>query len=114
MYLYIEPHWSSGAMQAMNSVLQKCVQNNINVFVSSGDNGSSDSINDGLAHVDFPGSSPWVISCGGTTLQANLQTNPPTIISETVWNNNPTSSATVITNQEDMKGISSHLLEKEK
>ena len=81
-------------MQAMNSVLQKCVQNNINVFVSAGDNGSGDSINDGLAHVDFPGSSPWVVSCGGTTLQANISTNPPTIISETVWDNNPSSSAT--------------------
>ncbi len=37
---------------------------------------------DGQAHVDFPASSPYVLGCGGTSLQADGNT----ITSETVWN----------------------------
>ena len=57
----------------------------ITVCVASGDNGSSDGVNDGANHVDFPASSPHVLACGGT----NLQGSGSTITSETVWNDGP-------------------------
>jgi kumamolisin len=38
------------------------------VCVASGDNGSTDGLNDGLQHVDFPASSPYALACGGTKL----------------------------------------------
>jgi kumamolisin len=52
------------------------------VCTASGDDGSDDDQTDGQAHVDFPSSSPNVLSCGGTTLESsngNIQ-------SEVVWN----------------------------
>ena len=54
------------------------------IFVASGDNGSSDGVSDGQNHVDFPASSPYVVGCGGTTLESS--TDGSTIESETVWN----------------------------
>src|SRR5262249_17186470 len=45
---------------------------------------------DGLAHVDFPASSPFALGCGGTKLVAS----GTTITSETVWNEDPLRSAT--------------------
>ena len=43
----------------------------VTVFVAAGDNGSSDGVSDGEAHVDYPASSPQVIGCGGTHLDAS-------------------------------------------
>ena len=41
----------------------------ITVCIAAGDDGSSDAdMRDGHAHVDFPGSSPYVLSVGGTTI----------------------------------------------
>jgi kumamolisin len=54
----------------------------ITVCVASGDNGSSDGVNDGANHVDFPASSPYALACGGTSLQAS----GTTITGESVWN----------------------------
>jgi kumamolisin len=54
----------------------------VTVCVASGDNGSSDGVNDGADHVDFPAASPHVLACGGTSLQAS----GTAIGGETVWN----------------------------
>jgi kumamolisin len=54
----------------------------ITVTVASGDNGSSDGVDDGQAHVDFPASSPNVLACGGTRLNATATK----ISGEVVWN----------------------------
>src|SRR5258707_3166438 len=54
----------------------------ITVFVASGDHGSNGSPGGAGLHVDFPASSPHVLACGGTSLQA---VNGD-IRSETVWN----------------------------
>jgi kumamolisin len=62
----------------------------ITVCIAAGDNGSSDGETDGLAHVDFPASSPHVLACGGTSLQARGST----ITSETVWNDGAQGGAT--------------------
>jgi kumamolisin len=64
----------------------------ITVCVAAGDSGSSDGVGDGKAHVDYPASSPYVLGCGGTTLQANVQAG--TISSEVVWNEPDNGGAT--------------------
>jgi len=72
-----DPDWSAGALDAINQRLNAVALLGITVCVSSGDDGSGDQVNDGRAHVDFPGCSPFVLSVGGTML-----TDPST---EVVW-----------------------------
>jgi len=55
------------------------------VCVAAGDGGSSDGVPGRLAHVDFPASSPYVLACGGTHLEAS----GGSISAETVWNDGP-------------------------
>lgn len=76
-----ERYWSKTTMASYNTLFAQAVAKNINVFVASGDGGSSDGI-PGI-NVDFPASSPNVIACGGTRLTAT----PTAIASETAWNN---------------------------
>jgi kumamolisin len=77
-----ESSWTQQSMTAFDSAFQAAAAMGITVCVASGDNGSSDGVNDGGNHVDFPASSPYVLACGGTTLQASGST----IIGESVWN----------------------------
>jgi kumamolisin len=58
--------------------------------VASGDSGSSDGVNDGANHVDFPASSSYALACGGTSLQAS----GTSISGETVWNDGAQGGAT--------------------
>jgi kumamolisin len=60
----------------------------ITVCCAAGDNGSSDGVADGKAHVDFPASSPFALGGGGTKLVAAGST----IRSEVVWNEGPDSA----------------------
>jgi kumamolisin len=69
---------------ALDAVFADAVALGVNVCVSSGDGGSSDGVGDGNPHCDFPASSPHVLACGGTSLQADPATG--VISSETVWN----------------------------
>jgi kumamolisin len=62
----------------------------VTVFVAAGDNGSSDGVSDGAAHVDYPASSPQVVGCGGT----HVDTTNGAITSEVVWNDLPSGGAT--------------------
>jgi kumamolisin len=41
--------------------------------VAAGDDGSSDGVNDGHAHVDFPCASPFVLAVGGTLLRTGAK-----------------------------------------
>jgi len=77
-----ESSWTPQSMNAFNAAFHDAALLGISVCVASGDNGSDDGVGDGANHVDFPASSPWVLACGGTRLQAN----GGKIISETVWN----------------------------
>jgi kumamolisin len=79
-----ESEYTAQALSSFNQIFQDAVTLGKTVFVASGDSGSSDGVNDGQNHVDFPASSPYVVGCGGTTLEAS--TDDSTIISETVWN----------------------------
>lgn len=84
-----ESEWSSQAMQQMEQAFQAAAAMAVTVTVASGDNGSSDGVTDGQAHVDFPASAPHALGCGGTRM---LLTNGQ-ISSETVWNDSPGSDA---------------------
>lgn len=91
-----EVYWTSQAMQAMDQAFQAAAVLGINVCCAAGDNGSSDGVGDGLAHVDFPASSPHALACGGTRLEATYDSlsSQYVISSEVVWNDDPTASAT--------------------
>ncbi|HYB76700.1 MAG TPA: S53 family peptidase, partial [Candidatus Bathyarchaeia archaeon] len=77
-----ESSWTSQAMTAMDEAFQAAAAVGITVCCAAGDDGSTDGVNDGLQHVDFPASSPNALACGGTRLMASGNT----ISSETVWN----------------------------
>lgn len=65
------PDWSAAARSAIDDRLQAAAMLGITVCVSSGDDGSGDELTDGNAHVDFPSSSPFCLSVGGTMLAGN-------------------------------------------
>jgi kumamolisin len=76
-----ESAWTQQSLDALNQALAAASAIAVSVCIASGDGGSSDGVNDGASHADFPASSPYVLSCGGTTLSGSGQT----IASETVW-----------------------------
>lgn len=73
--------WLTSSRTALNSILRHAAQQGISVFAASGDSGSSDGIGDTPAPVDFPGSSPYCVSCGRT----NLQIENGLISNEVAW-----------------------------
>lgn len=77
-----EPDWTGQAINAMEMAFEQAVAKGKANFVAAGDDGSTDGANDGTYNVDYPGSSPNVFCCGGTSLQVNGEQ----IILETVWN----------------------------
>jgi kumamolisin len=60
--------WSDEAMSQINETLKEAAYLGITVCVAAGDDGSSDALGDGHAHADFPSSSPYTLSVGGTTI----------------------------------------------
>ncbi len=77
-----ESSWTAQSMTALDEAIQAAAAMGVTVCVASGDNGSSDGVNDGADHADFPASSPHSLACGGTSLQAS----GGSITSEMVWN----------------------------
>jgi kumamolisin len=75
-----DSNWSSSALSSINDRLNAARLLGITICVSSGDDGSGDQLDDGKAHVDFPGSSPFVLSVGGTML---TQSGGP--VNEVAW-----------------------------
>jgi kumamolisin len=69
-------------MTALDAACQSAAALGITITVAAGDNGSTDGLTDGKNHVDFPASSPHVLACGGTKLEASGSS----ISSEVVWN----------------------------
>jgi len=61
--------WTAAAVRQVDEALQEAALMGITVCVAAGDDGSSDGINDGQAHVDFPCASPYVLAVGGTLLR---------------------------------------------
>ena len=69
-----ELSWTAQAMRAMDAVFQDAAALGVTVCCAAGDDGSSDqrapAADDGALHADFPASSPFVLACGGTRLDA--------------------------------------------
>ncbi|KWK38577.1 peptidase S53 [Burkholderia stagnalis] len=82
-----EAVWQAQSAQAFNRVLQAAAAQGITVCAASGDSGSGDGLQDGAEHVDFPASSPYVLGCGGTHLDALPGQG---IRAEVVWNDDAT------------------------
>jgi kumamolisin len=68
--------WTAAAMSAINDTLQDAGAIGVTVCIAAGDDGSSDAVADGYAHVDFPSASPYVLSVGGTTIPSKDGNNP--------------------------------------
>jgi kumamolisin len=85
-----EPSWTAQALQAYDQAFQEAAALGITVCCAAGDDGSSDGLSDGYAHVDFPASSPHVLGCGGTRLEASSTA----ISQEVVWNDGTMAGAT--------------------
>jgi kumamolisin len=85
-----ESTWTQQSLTNYDTALADAATLGVTVMVAAGDNGSSDGETDGKAHVDFPASSPHVLACGGTSVQAS----GTTISAETVWNDGASGGST--------------------
>jgi kumamolisin len=85
-----ESTWTTQSFTNFDTAFADAATLGMTVMVAAGDNGSSDGVDDGLAHVDFPASSPHVLACGGT----ELILNGTAIASEVVWNGGTSDGAT--------------------
>lgn len=84
-----ESTWTAQDQNAFNSAFQAAGALGVTVCCASGDDGSTDGVSDGLAHVDFPASSPYVVGCGGTSLNSSNGS----ITKEVVWDGLPNNGA---------------------
>jgi kumamolisin len=85
-----EESWTQQAHEQMEQVLTEAATLGVTVTVAAGDNGSTDGVEDGRQHVDFPASAPHALACGGTSLIAR----GARIEDEKVWNDGPRQGAT--------------------
>jgi kumamolisin len=83
-----ESRWTQQAMTQFDQAFQAAAALGLTACCAAGDGGSSDGETDGLAHVDFPASSPSALACGGTRLEADSKA----ITSEVVWDDSPSSA----------------------
>jgi kumamolisin len=81
--------WSAGAIAQCNNSFLAIAHLGITVCVATGDDGSEAEIQDGMAHVNFPASSPYVLAVGGTTLHSQSAAGGLTRVAEVVWNDGP-------------------------
>lgn len=73
--------WTRQVIDEVDTVLKEAAGLGVTVLVAAGDDGSTDGVDDGHVHVDYPASSPYVTACGGTTLRAKDGVRE----SEVVW-----------------------------
>ena len=77
-----ESSWTTQAMTNMDQIAAEAAALGVTITVATGDSGSSDGVDDGQNHADFPASSPHVLATGGT----RLTLSGTTIKKESVWN----------------------------
>jgi kumamolisin len=75
-----ESTWTQQSLTALDAACQSAAALGITITAAAGDDGATDGGNGN--NVDFPASSPHVLACGGTKLDADAAT----IVSEVVWN----------------------------
>ncbi len=80
--------WTAQALKSFNDEFKTAAVLGVTVCVAAGDRGSSDGVGDGKVHVDFPASSPFVLGCGGTRLEAKNGR----IAGEVVWHESNSSA----------------------
>ncbi|MBV8116117.1 MAG: S8/S53 family peptidase [Silvibacterium sp.] len=85
-----EVGWTHSQMKAMDNACKSAAAMGITITVAAGDNGSSDGVDDGNDHVDFPVSSPHVLCCGGT----KITVSGGKLQNEVVWNDGAQGGAT--------------------
>jgi kumamolisin len=85
-----ESTWTAQSLAAYDQAFQDAGLLGVTVCCASGDDGSTDNVGDGAAHVDFPASSPNVLACGGT----RLESSGGKISKEVVWNHGAGNGAT--------------------
>ena len=73
---------TAALLDAVSAAFQDAGVQGVTVCIACGDTGSNSKVNDGKAHVQFPGSCPWVLSIGGTTI-GNVNGSS---FDEYVWN----------------------------
>jgi kumamolisin len=74
--------WTEQAMTQISETLKEAAYLGITVCVAAGDDGSSDAVTDGNAHVDFPSSSPYALAVGGTTIPTKGSAKPDIVWKE--------------------------------
>jgi len=85
-----EYSWTEQSLAAYNQTFGEAALLGVTVCAASGDDNASDlrpvsmngEVDDDFVHVDFPSSSPFVLSCGGT----KLTSSGDQIQDEAVWN----------------------------
>ena len=81
-----EKYWLSeapDALKGLNAALQDALRLGITVIATAGDDLATERMPGGQAHVSFPGSSPYVLACGGTRM--TLDAAGKAITDEVVW-----------------------------
>jgi hypothetical protein len=73
---------SSAFITAVTVAFQDAAIQGVTVCIASGDRGTDSNVGDGNAHVQYPGSDPWVLCVGGTTVGNIIGTS----FDEYVWN----------------------------
>lgn len=63
-----EKKWEKETLNSFNELFENATNRGINICCSSGDSGITDGLSSWIFNVDFPASSPFVTTCGGTTL----------------------------------------------
>ncbi|WP_125609675.1 S53 family peptidase [Specibacter cremeus] len=85
-----EDSWTDQARTAMDQAFADAALLGVSVTAAAGDDGSADRVPGNQPHADFPASSPHVLGCGGTRLEAS----GAKVVSETVWNDGAGRGAT--------------------
>jgi kumamolisin len=73
---------SPAFVSAVSAAFHDAALQGITVCVACGDQGTNSGVGDGKDHVEYPGSDPWVLSVGGTTI-GNISGSS---FDEYVWN----------------------------
>jgi Pro-kumamolisin, activation domain len=76
--------WTQAAVDAVSATFQEAALLGVTVLVASGDSGSGCGFAEGKALVLYPGSDPWVTTCGGTSIK-NIS---GTSFDQATWNDN--------------------------
>jgi subtilase family serine protease len=82
--------WTIAEMNTVSTAFQAAAMMGVTVLTPSGDFGSDDFVKDGKAHLDYPASDPWVVSCGGTIISGVAGST----FVENTWNDGTAGSAT--------------------